>query len=79
MSFFHITAGFVMGTFFGVGIALFYIRHKLKSQLGMMQNQMEDMFDATAEMNDAFGGIDDLEQENIEEADFEEKEEKEDS
>lgn len=47
MTFIELAGGFVAGTLFGVGISVFYIRWKVKRQLGAMQGQMEDMMDMT--------------------------------
>ncbi|MBC5792664.1 MAG: hypothetical protein H8Z69_01360 [Nanohaloarchaea archaeon] len=67
MSLLHAAIGFFAGTFVGLGLSVLYIRWKIRSQLGAMQQQMDSMFEATEAMNDSF--------DDIEEADFEEKEE----
>jgi len=50
MSLLEIAGGFVAGVITGVGISVFYIRWKVKRQLGAMQGQMEEMMDMTQGM-----------------------------
>lgn len=47
MTLVEIAGGFVAGVIVGVGLSVFYIRWKVKSQLGAMQGQMEEMMDMT--------------------------------
>ena len=50
MTLLEVIGGFVAGTVFGVGVSVFYLRWKVKRQLGAMQGQMEDMMDMTQGM-----------------------------
>ena len=52
MSLLEITGGFISGIVTGVGISVFYIRWKVRRQLGAMQGQMEQMMDMTQGMED---------------------------
>lgn len=53
MTLVEIAGGFVAGVIVGVGISVFYIRWKVKRQLGAMQGQMEEMMDMTEGLGDA--------------------------
>lgn len=55
MTLLEVAGGFVAGTIFGVGLSVFYIRWKVKRQLGAMQGQMEEMMDMTQGMGDLEG------------------------
>jgi|GEM_PF-580654 hypothetical protein len=50
MTLLEIAGGFVAGMVAGVGISVFYIRWKVRRQLGAMQGQMEQMMDMTQGM-----------------------------
>ena len=52
MSLLEIAGGFAVGLLVGVGLSVFYIRWKVKRQLGAMQGQMEEMMDMTQGMGD---------------------------
>lgn len=52
MSLIEIAGGFVAGVITGVGISVFYLRWKVKRQLGAMQGQMEEMMDMTQGLGD---------------------------
>lgn len=52
MSLIEIAGGFAAGLIVGVGLSVFYIRWKVKRQLGAMQGQMEEMMDMTQGMGD---------------------------
>lgn len=52
MTLLEVAGGFVAGAIFGVGVSVFYIRWKVKRQLGAMQGQMEEMMDMTQGMGD---------------------------
>ena len=73
MNLFDLGLGILVGFFFGVGVSIFYLRWKVSRQLGMMQNNMEDMFDMSDDM------MEDLESqidaEDVEAEEVEEKEE----
>ncbi len=47
MALLEIAGGFVAGIICGVGLSVFYLRWKVKRQLGAMQGQMEEMMDMT--------------------------------
>lgn len=47
MTLLELAGGFVAGTIFGVGVSVFYLRWKVKRQLGAMQGQMEEMMGMT--------------------------------
>ena len=64
MTLVEVAGGFVAGVIVGIGASLFYLRWKVKRQLGMMQGQMEEMMDLTAGMGDLEEELpDDLEDE----------------
>ena len=52
---------------FGVGMTLFYIQRKMKTQLSTFENEMEDIMDMTQEMEDVMGEAEDLEDLDIDE------------
>lgn len=67
--------GMAVGLIFGAGLALFYIQRKMQKQLGMFENEMEDMLSATQDMEDMIGET----ESKVEDLDIEEvKEDKED-
>lgn len=73
MNLFDLGLGIIVGTIFGVGVSIFYLKWKVSRQLGVMQDEMEDMFEMSEEMTE---GLAEQMEEDIE--DFEEvKEEKE--
>lgn len=72
MNLVDIGIGFAIGFLVGIGAALFYLRWKLRRQLGSIENQMQDMMDLTSNMGDM---TEDLDVDFEEEA--KEKEEKE--
>lgn len=53
MSLVYFAAGAVVGFFVGIAASLLYLRWKLKRQLGVMQNQMQDMMDLTEGMGES--------------------------
>jgi len=57
MTLLEVAGGFVAGTIFGVGLSVFYIRWKVKRQLGAMQGQMEEMMDMTQGMENIGGPV----------------------
>lgn len=63
--------GLAVGLIFGAGLTLFYIQRKMKKQLGMFENEMEDMLSATQEMEDMIGDT----EKHVEDLDIEEVEE----
>lgn len=76
MSLLYAVAGFAAGVFVGIGATLFYLKWKMGKQLGMMEEQMEEMMDMTGDMEDAFGDLD-IEEQELEEVGVEEKDGKE--
>lgn len=66
-----IALSFVIGVFAGAGLTLFYIRWKMKKQLGMMQEQMGDIMDMTSDLEE------EIPSEEAEEVDFDEVSEEE--
>lgn len=52
MTLVEIAGGFVAGVITGVGLSVFYLRWKVRRQLGAMQGQMEEMMDMTQGMED---------------------------
>jgi hypothetical protein len=75
MTLLEAAGGFVAGLITGVGLSIFYLRWKVKRQLGAMQGQMQDMMDMTQGME----GLEDVMHEEPEDlddlSDIEEKEE----
>lgn len=57
MTLLEVAGGFVAGLIAGVGVSVFYLRWKVKRQLGAMQGQMEDMMDMTQGMEDIGGPV----------------------
>lgn len=75
MSLLTFFVGVAVGLIFGAGLTLFYIQRKMQKQLGMFENEMEDMLSATQEMEDMMGGV----ERDVEDIDIDEvKEDKED-
>lgn len=61
-------AGVFVGIIAGIGGALFYLRWKMRQQLGMMEDQMSDLMDSTQAMTEGLGDLEDIEEvENKEE------------
>lgn len=42
--------GFAVGFFFGIGAAIFYLRWKMKRQLGDLEEQMQGLMDISEDM-----------------------------
>ena len=72
MKLFDFGLGLIAGVFLGVGVSIFYLRWKVSRQLGMMQNNMEDMFEMSEEMTE--GLATQMDAEEVEAEEFEEKE-----
>lgn len=67
--------GLAVGLIFGAGLTLFYIQHKMKKQIGMFENEMEDMMNMTQEMEDMVGDVpDDIDIDEVEEKEEDKKE-----
>lgn len=66
MTLLEAVGGFVAGVIVGVGISVFYLRWKVRKQLGAMQGQMEEMMDMTQGM-EGLGDVVHEEPENLEE------------
>ncbi|MFB6191089.1 MAG: hypothetical protein ABEJ64_01555 [Candidatus Nanohaloarchaea archaeon] len=47
----EIAGGFVVGVLFGIGAALFYLRWKMRRQLGDLEEQMGQMMDMTEDLD----------------------------
>lgn len=54
-------AGLLVGFLIGVGAALFYLRWKMKRQLGTLQDQMGEMMDMTEGLDEMVPDEDGLE------------------
>ena len=68
MNLFDLGLGIIVGVFLGVGVSIFYLRWKVSRQLGMMQDNMEDMFEMSEEMTEGLEAqIDAEEVEEVEE------------
>lgn len=76
MDLISVLIGVATGFLLGIGAALFYLRWKMKQQLGNFQEQMEGMMEMTEEMNEGFGE-EAFDMDEVEEVETEEKEEKE--
>ncbi|MFB6208972.1 MAG: hypothetical protein ABEJ56_02420 [Candidatus Nanohaloarchaea archaeon] len=72
MSLTFLSIGFVAGSVFGIVAAFFIVRWRINRQLGDFQQNMEQMMDMTAEMDEAFEGMEDKLE--VEEAGKEERE-----
>lgn len=57
MDILSIGLGFTIGTITGVGLTLFYIKHKMNQQIGMMEEQMDEMMEATQGLAEGFEDI----------------------
>lgn len=53
MALLDIAGGFVLGFLVGVGAALFYLRWKMRRQLGNLEEQMQGLMDMSGEMEEA--------------------------
>lgn len=69
MDYISLAAGILIGIFLGSVLIMFYIRWRMKKQLGMMEEQMGDIMDMTD------GMAEDLEAEEVEIEKEEDKEE----
>lgn len=72
MNLFDLGLGIIVGVFLGVGVSIFYLRWKVSRQLGMMQDNMEDMFEMSEEMTEGLAA--DMEPEEVDAEEVEEKE-----
>jgi hypothetical protein len=66
-------AGFTVGVLVGIGAALYYIKYKMNQQIGMMEQQMDEMMEATQGLADGFEDLEDAERKDKDQkiADFE--------
>jgi len=53
--------GFTLGIIFGIGGALYYIKWKMNQQIGAMEQQMNEMMDATQGLAQGFEELEDAE------------------
>lgn len=67
MDYLSLGIGIIIGIILGAALIMFYIRWKMKKQLGMMEEQMGDIMDMTESMGEEIP-----EPEGFEEADKEE-------
>lgn len=70
-------AGLIIGLVAGAGGALYYIKYKMNQQLGMMEEQMNEMMEATEGLAEDFGDIEGMDRDQAIE-DFEAAEKPED-
>lgn len=60
----YFAAGFVVGSIFTVVLGVAFLKHKMRAQLGMMEEQMEIMTESAEKLQDGdFEMPDDLDQE----------------
>ncbi len=52
-----IVIGVGIGFFLGVGAAIFYLRWKMKRQLGDLEQQMEGLMEVSEDMEEAFSPV----------------------
>lgn len=73
MDLLSLIAGFTVGVLVGIGVALYYIKYKMNQQIGMMEQQMDEMMEATQGLADGFEDIEDAERKDKDQkiADFE--------
>jgi hypothetical protein len=75
MALIEFVLGLVVGAILGAGGVLIYIQHKMKSQLGAFESEMEDMMNMTEEMEDMMAGgageVEDLDIDEVKEDDKE--------
>jgi len=67
MALVEIAGGFILGFFLGIGAAIFYLRWKMKRQLGNLEEQMGQMMEMTGDMEDMMPEADGESLENSEE------------
>lgn len=58
MDLISVAVGFVIGTLFGIGGALYYLKWKMNRQLGMMEEEMDQLMEATQGLSEGFEDID---------------------
>jgi len=73
MDLLSLIAGFTVGVLVGIGAALYYIKYKMNQQIGMMEQQMDEMMEATQGLADGFEDLEDAERKDKDQkiADFE--------
>lgn len=73
MDLLSLIAGFTVGVLVGIGAALYYIKYKMNQQIGMMEQQMDEMMDATQGLADGFEDIEEAQRKDKDQkiADFE--------
>ncbi len=54
MTYVDIAGGFFIGFLFGIGTALFYLRWKMKKQIGSIEEQMDAVMDLSEGMAEGF-------------------------
>lgn len=73
MDLLSLIAGFTVGLLVGIGASLYYIKYKMNQQIGMMEQQMDEMMEATQGLADGFEDIEEAERTDKDQkiADFE--------
>jgi hypothetical protein len=49
--------GFIIGAIFGLGGALYYLKWKMNKQIGMMEQEMDQLMSATESLSKGFEGV----------------------
>jgi hypothetical protein len=49
--------GFIIGAIFGLGGALYYLKWKMNKQIGMMEQEMDQLMEATQGLSEGFEDI----------------------
>ena len=78
MDLLSVITGFTLGVIIGIGATLYYIKRKMNQQIGMMEQQMGEMMEATQGLADGFEDLEKAERAEKDQkiADFEAPEER---
>ncbi|MFB6192904.1 MAG: hypothetical protein ABEK00_01520 [Candidatus Nanohaloarchaea archaeon] len=57
----YFAAGVFVGIVLGLGGAIFYLRWRMKRQLGMMEDQMSDLMESTQDLTEGLGEVEEVE------------------
>lgn len=76
MDILSVVVGIVIGLLLGAGSIMFYLRWKMKKQLGMMEEQMGDIMNMTEDLDDEIPepeGFEEVDHEEVEDQDKKEE------
>lgn len=65
MDLLSLIAGFTVGVLVGIGGSLYYLKWKMGQQIGQMEQQMNEMMDATQGLAKDFDELDEMEEQDF--------------